>query len=574
VTHFKFSLAAAMSCLAAAGCVVSVISAAGAPSAAASATPALTPAASSVGTVPAAPDYATTAFSDPWDFSNAEDIHFEEPPQANSVLWNGLFGYDAASTYPWFDPLPYFPGSLTQEKDGPSHPIDAAYYTHVAFYMYSAQAGWGGLAWSVCDWSQDSTCQGQMGFQTYAGWHLYILTPKSDQPTMPAAWAGKVISLRVIPIAGKPGTHIVVDWMRVYHPAAQTATFSVPVPTPGQPVTLFLRGSGSQPMTTAIAKLNTTGPTLTTGFDYSPFPPGSYELYAVGPHGETGAASGALQVTAPPMPVIDSPNAGGAGDLAAQTIGHPWDFSSMASVGPHANVTGLSILPGGVLRGQNAGPEINNPYLYLPLAGGFSGTDWHRLTVRVKYDGPFGVNGGPTGGAVGRLIWYNASDLQRDDQNILPIILYPGWNTVTADLATNPPTAIVDPTQKAQRLGWAGQTITKLRWDPNEDASGRVWYIDSIRIAGDPVSYGGANITFHDAAFTPGETATAYLTTSRGGTDNVGMSYTVAVNPGENSLHLFSIRGLAGRECWVRIVINSATGTATQWSTGPVRVVS
>lgn len=523
--------------------------------------------------VPAAPDFATTAFSDPWDYSNTDDIHFEEPPQANSVLWHGLFGYDTAGTYPWFDPLPYFPGSLSQERDGPTHPIDADYYTRVSFYMYSSQSGYGGISWSTCDWSKDAACQGQMGFATYAGWHLYVLTPKPDQATLPAPWSGKLLSLRIIPIAAKPGTHIVVDWLRVFHPVASPVNFTVPVPTPGQSVTIMLKATGHQSFTVPIESVHTSGPTVTIGFDYSPCPPDSYQLYAVGPHGAVGAASSALNVTTPPTPIVDSPNAGGAGDLAAQTIGHPWDFSSMASVGPHANVGGLSILPGGVLRGQNAGPEINNPFIYLPVKP-FSGSDWHHLTVRVKYDGPFGITGGATGGAVGRLIWYNASDLERDDQNVLPIILYPGWNTVTADLATSPPTAIVDPTQKSARIGWAGQTITKVRWDPNEDESGRVWYIDSIRIAGDPVGYGGATIMFHDPNAIAGETATAYLTTSPFGTDNVGSSYPVPVKAGSNSLHIFAIHGLGGRECWVRIVVNSANGTATQWSSGQIRIVS
>lgn len=530
------------------------------------------PAATTFATVQSAPDFATTAFSDPWDYSNSEDIHFEEPPQANAVLWHGLFGYDTTGTYPWFDPLPYFPGSLAQERDGPTHPIDADYYTRVAFYMYASQSGYGGISWSSCDWSKNAACQGQMGFATYAGWHLYVLTPKPDQSTMPAAWAGKLLSLRIIPIAAKPGTHIVVDWLRVFHPAAPV-NFTVPVPTPGQSVTIMLKATGHQSFTVPIESVHTSGSTVTVGFDYSPCPPDSYQLYAVGPHGVIGGPSSALNVTNPPTPIVDSPNAGGAGDLATQTIGRPWDFSSMASVGAHANMTGLSILPGGVLRGQNAGPEINNPYIYLPVKP-FSGTDWHHVTVRVKYDGPFGITGGPTGGAVGRLVWYDASDQGRDDQNSLPIILYQGWNTVTADFAASPSAAVVDPTQKAARIGWAGQTISQVRWDPNEDESGRVWYVDSIRIAGDPVGYGGATINFHDPNAIAGETATAYLTTSRFGDDNVGSSYTVPVTAGNNSLHIFSVHGLGGRECWVRIVVDSANGSTTQWSSGPIRIVS
>ncbi|MGH8890395.1 MAG: hypothetical protein ACRDV3_11665, partial [Acidothermaceae bacterium] len=220
------------------------------------------------------------------------------------------------------------------------------------------------------------------------------------------------------------------------------------------------------------------------------------------------------------------------------------------------------------------GPELDNPYFFLPTKGPINGSLWHRLTVHVKYDGPFGLTGGPTGGAVGRLIWYLQTDKGRDDQNLQDLVLYPGWNTITVDLATNPSSAITDDTQKARRIGWAGQLIESLRWDPNEDVSHRVWYVDSIRLAGDPVSHGGADMTFHDPGLVAGETATAYLTTSRFGTDTVGTSQTMAVKAGANKLHISSVPGLGGRECWVRVVVTSANGTATQWSTGPVKVVS
>jgi hypothetical protein len=581
MTPPRRTLVAALATLATlASAAVTSLPAAGAPALTVSARPAASAqsvvirSADTVSTVvEAAPDYATTVFSDPWDYSNSDDIHVQMPPEGNARVAGGFFTFDAAATYPWFDPLPYFPGSLAQEKDGPTHPIDADYYARVSFSMYSSQAGWGGINWSVCDWSKNAACSGHMGFPTFAGWHLYNLTPKTDQPTLPAAWSGKVMSLRIIPIAAKPGTHLVVDWLRAYHPQ-DPVTFAVPVPTPGQRVNIMWRGTGDQPTGGTLTTIATSGGTADVSFDYSQFPPGDYSLFAVGPGRQVGAPTLALRVLRPPTPVIDSPTAAGAGDFATQSIGHPWDFSSMASVGRHANVAGLSIQPGGILRGQNAGPEIDNPYLFLPTNRWIDGNSWHHLTVRVRYDGPFGITGGATGGAVGRLIWYDASDAGRSDQNAAPLILYPGWNTITVDLATNPPSSITDPTQRGARIGWASQAITSLRWDPNEDLSGRVWYIDSIRLAGDPVSYGGTNVAFHDPNVVAGETVTAYLTTSRFGTDNVGSSYTVPVAAGTNNLHVFSVHGLGGRLCWVRMVVNSPNGTATQWSSGPVRIVS
>ena len=80
-----------------------------------------------------------------------------------------------------------------------------------------------------------------------------------------------------------------------------------------------------------------------------------------------------------------------------------------------------------------------------------------------------------------RLIWFVAGT-PAADQNVHDLVVYPGWQTITVDLRTDPSVAVVDETQRATRVGWAGQTITSLRLDPNEDVSSRDWYVDSVRL--------------------------------------------------------------------------------------------
>ena len=69
---------------------------------------------------------------------------------------------------------------------------------------------------------------------------------------------------------------------------------------------------------------------------------------------------------------------------------------------------------------------------------------------------------------VARLIWQTAG-APGVWQNSDDIVVYPGWNDVTVDLATSPPWAITDP-NTPDRIGWAGQLITAVRFDPDEDS--------------------------------------------------------------------------------------------------------
>jgi hypothetical protein len=515
-----------------------------------------------------APDFATTVFSDQWDYSNLQDAHFQSPPMTNPSMSGGQLRYDAGGTYPWYDALPYFPGSTAQERDGVTHPITASYYSRVSFRLWSSVSGWGGLAWSNCDWSRNRACLGQMGFAVQAGWNVYTLSPRPDQSVMPASWTGRILSVRIIPVAGKPGAHFAVDWLRVYHPS-RTVGFAVNVPTPGKPVDVYWTSGGHQSGSGKLMRVSTTtAATTAVNFPADAFPPGTYSLYAVAANGQRGAVTAPLSIETPSQPTVDSPNGAGSGDFATTYLHRPWHFTSLGQLGRHANAAPLTILSGGILMGRNAAPEINNPFFYLPNPVPIDGNTWHYLTVRVKYDGPFGLTGGPTGGCVGRLIWWVRSDNGHSTQNIQDLVLYPGWNTISVDLRTNPPAAVTDDTQWAARIGWAKQTITSLRWDPNEDESPRNWYVDSIRLARDPQQQGGADVTFHDMAAAPGETATVYLTSGRNHWDTAAASRPVIVQPGKNTVHVAARPGLY----WARVETRSTVGTAAQWSIGPVRV--
>ena len=167
------------------------------------------------------------------------------------------------------------------------------------------------------------------------------------------------------------------------------------------------------------------------------------------------------------------------GDYASIIRGDTWDFSQPSDLLLSRNAA-VSFDGASLLRGQNDAPVMNDPFLIFPTPTPFSGTRFHRFSIRIFYDGKFSLEDNVGGGMNGRVMWNVAgSDVLQVSQDIL---IYPGWQTITFDM--NAP-GIIDETQVNGRIGWAGQTITSLRFDPNEDRGPRNWVIDWVRLGSD-----------------------------------------------------------------------------------------
>ena len=516
------------------------------------------------------PDYASEAHADPWDFANADDIHTGTPQMSHAgEVRDGRLRYVTATPYPWMDPVPYLPGSVPLERDGPSAPMDTARYTHVSMRMNASEAGPGILVWSTCDWSQSRSCQGATGVAVKAGWHTYDVKLTPTDRNLTAPWSGRNLMLRFIP-ANKAGVTITVDWMRV-HGAAAPMRFALTPAQSGTSNEVLWDSDGDLANNTADnpgwGVLGTTSGS-TYDFPVATFPPGQYRLYTRA-GGRTGPYTEALHVLPRSRPVIDSPSLAGGADYATTVRRNPWDFSGMDDLGRRANMCNGRILTGGVLAANNCGGEIDNPYFFLPNPGPIDGNTWHRLTLRIRYDGVFGLTGGPTGGAVARLIWYVASDRAASDQNVHDIVLYPGWQTISVDLKTNPASAIVDETQRGALIGWAGQTITALRLDPNEDVSERRWYVDSVRLTRVDAGRGGFDVRFRETTGLGGQTATVFLDRDRGGADGVQVG-SKAVVAGANTVRVGLPASLPAGRYWPYVVVTGPYGTTTRYAKAPV----
>jgi hypothetical protein len=164
-------------------------------------------------------------------------------------------------------------------------------------------------------------------------------------------------------------------------------------------------------------------------------------------------------------------------DYASIIRGDAWDMAQATDVS--SRNAALSV-DGRYAIGQNAGPDQNDPVLTFPTPAPFSGSRFHTFSIRVFYDGGFSLADVDGGGMNARVYWEVAgSDVQQTSQDIL---IYPGWQTITIDMASP---NIIDETHTGARLGWAGQTITSVRFDPNEDRGKRNWAVDWVRVGSD-----------------------------------------------------------------------------------------
>ncbi len=271
-----------------------------------------------------------------------------------------------------------------------------------------------------------------------------------------------------------------------------------------------------------------------------------------------------------PLPVVDSPSAAGGVDYATVVRRDAWDMSQPSDILAPENMS--YSFTGSLLSGVNTGPHPDDAHFSLPLAGPIDGNRFHRLSFSVYYAGSFGLGFGPGGGMVARLIWQTAG-APGVWQNSDDIVVYPGWNDVTVDLATSPPWAITDP-NTPNRIGWAGQIITAVRFDPDEDSGSRQFLVDNIKIAEDSTGYGGASdIKFHDNGWQPGVTADIYTSPTQGGFGGTKIASDLPVAQGINTFH-WAPNPLPSGNVWVYVLFKHGADQARAYATGPLRMTA
>jgi hypothetical protein len=524
--------------------------------------------------VGAAPDYASEAFSDPWDYENEDDQRLDAMAGmlnvVNQRLEAGRLVFETADGAS-FDPIITWPGDMDWGRDGALHAIDAARYTRLSFRMRSISRAAGGVFWFNCP-TREPSCQGGMPFQVEAGWRTYDLELAPAFAGAPLAWSGQITGLRIMP--GNTGV-VEVNWMRLYRPTSPV-TVQWSDSNPGNAMDLLYdtdddrsNNIADNPGWGVWATVARSGATNQTPFPAAAYPPGTYRFYAVDA-GMASDYSSPLLIDGPPLPVIENPDLAGGAGYASVVQGDAWDFSQPSDLAAVANATDIEVA-NGVLSATNAGPNPNDPQVELPLAAPIDATRFHRLLFTLSYDGPFGLQDAPGGGTMARLAWTVAGAGPNDYQELEDVVIYQGINRVVVDLATSPPTLVNDEGQLAPKLGWVGRQVTSVRLDPNEDPGARRWHLDDVQLAEDDTGAGAFDIAFRDGAWEEGTTADLFVDSDAAGFDGTRIAAGVPVTAGAN-VYRWAPTDLAAGTYWVYVVLHDARNTAAAYSTGPVRM--
>ena len=182
-------------------------------------------------------------------------------------------------------------------------------------------------------------------------------------------------------------------------------------------------------------------------------------------------------VSAPTVRVTSPSEVGGA-DYATVS-GNPWDFA-----GPDDIVTVGDITNGSFDGASYNGTTFrNDSFVELPLRTPLIPDRYHRATVDVCYGGGFSFANAPGGGMNARFAWYDeGGQIWSETQDI---IIYPGCNQMTIDLAT-----IAAPCRERREHHLQGglaraDASPTLRFDLNEDPGARDFSLRDIRLADD-----------------------------------------------------------------------------------------
>ena len=519
----------------------------------------------STSVVPEARTFAAEAYADRWDFSDEQDLSLVDGYRTSGVTGpvyrDGRLDFSVRAGG-YLDLASTEAGALPTGRDTALQPLEARAWSRMSVRMWSSVDGTGQVFWFSCP-NRVASCQGVTQFALRRGWQYYDI-PMVNTTGTPAAWSGRISALRLVPSATVAGS-IMLDDLRVYAP---TTASHVRVDRAGD--------SGTAEMLIDVDTVPGNGNETVVGsglptsfvFDASRLAPGRWYVAMRSSTGTT-YASMPLDVDAAPSPVVLDPDLAGGADYAAVVRGDRWDYAQASDVGPAANLSTLHV-DGRVLNGRNGAPNVNDPQVGLPLAGAIDGSRFHRLTMTLEHDGPFGLADAPGGGMLARLIWQVAGGGPNDYQDLEDVVVLPGRHTLTVDLATDPTWAVTDPTTP-RRLGWAGHQITSLRIDPNEDPSGRTWRIDDVSIAEDDRGAGSFDIRLTDRTWSPGTVTDVWVDTDRTGFNGTRIATAVPVQQGTTTVR-WDAAGFAPGTYWVYVTMSDGRSSSSAYSGGPVRM--
>jgi Kre9/KNH-like N-terminal Ig-like domain len=529
-------------------------------------------------TIAAGPDYATEVLGDPWDFCNGEDIS----PNPDTRSGVSTFGFvsnpcrltmtttTADANFTILD-RGLYDIAINPGRNGRNYPIDANRYRVLSFKLASTTSENPQVYWF----------QNPGNYPAGDGLGVRLTPPISGGTTQvlikdltqlgqfdSGAWSGLIRGLRLDPNnANVGGTHNYY-WVRLTTPPGQSGT-------PGTQTISWSGGSGNA---TVTVRDNSDNTTLTiasnvagTSFvwHYGVLAPGSYTLQVT-----RGASSGtkAFTINHPPSIEITNPSPTTGEDFATAVLGNAWDMSQSSDYQPIGSLglTGVSFSSGQMHATNSSNDPAVGLLSYSNNGVPINTQKYRYLTYRFQVDGAYDLGEG----SVARLFWGSATQfLDNTATTTKPIIVWPGMNSYTIDLATL--TTAVD--GGIETFGgaesWTAANKRFFRFDPHEFPQARQFHIDDIKLTAKPVSSGVFTIRFvgSDA---DGDAATVTLYYDTDTNPNNGKTLIVSNVPQSAGQYAWNSTGVPAGEYFVYAESSDSVQMTARYSTVPVLVAS
>jgi len=557
---------------------------------------------------PAGPDFATNAFSDPWDFSNRQDVALD-PAQidgftnfnvasgfAGGTLTNASANGSAQGSNFFTLQRPY-EGIINPGRNGQRFPIDPTIYSKLAFKMTTSGAGasnefprvfWfhntlGSPAGDGAGWRfTDPNVPAPTGNNIFV---VNLAQGNQNGLNQGVAWSsGLVTGFAFYPKSSADTSFYDVqfDWVRITTPDGHPASSTIPITWSGTSTNVTIR----------VVDAAGTSFNVATGVNGNSFnfncgilPPGTYTLFV-------GTASRTFVINAPPTIVVTDPDETGGEDFATVVLNNGWDFNDTADFRFDGGATIVDhLLSRGVSGGQfhgtsdgqtvgQAGPvNVGDPQLYLLSNGNANNTTdiintgrYHRLTFGLQTDRAFSLQFG----SVARVFWGNATGpgAPYNVTTTKDIITWPGLNQYTVDLATLS-TAPNGGLEIPNATAWTAAPVRHFRIDPHEFAEVLNFHFDNVKLAADDETTNGSftiRWTGSDSDNPTGDTVALYYDTDRNPASGLTLiTGSVALSAGQ---FVWNTNNVPSGTYYIYAVANDGRNSAASYSSGPVKVVS
>jgi hypothetical protein len=467
--------------------------------------------------VSAGPDYATDVLANPWDFSDPLDVSPFPDELAgwtisastartvgrSAFLSAGRFVGRTTTGGNGLIPMLYRGGvgvtSLTENSGIFNHKaIPTARYGRlsVSLTLSASTAGQLVAFWYSGPYGAEQA-RGAAFSTPRAGTHIYTvdlvtgtwydLRGNAVGPAfVPAgnyaqiAWnsASLMRGLQIRPTSdGNATIDVQADWVRLTQRDGQAGAATVPITfsgCPSRPYNVEVDAGGGN-WDVIHASTSSGLSTTTAPVNYGVLPAGSWR-FRVTCYSTTRAGASAssapvtITINDPPVAGVFNPDVTGGPDFATAVLGNPWDWNALSDAPLLAGFGNATITNDGVtnaLQGSGAGGD---PAVFLLYGNGNVDTARYRmLTFAETLDTPFGLNGALGEGSVARVFWERAVGASSATTFTRDILIWPGRNSYTFDLAAlTSANGGIDPSCPGCLAWQATPTVRALRIDPHE----------------------------------------------------------------------------------------------------------